>query len=124
MQHVDPEKLTIRDALRSLTVGLFRRGCTENGSNSAIIAKEVVPAHASGKTDGGNGSNGNGHSGSTGGFHFEIDHQRGLIWGNVPFYTPRTPGNVVLRLYFEDDALYTLATSANPHMLSSTISRT
>ena len=112
VQNVDPEKLTVRDALRSLTVGLFRRGCAENGSSSAIIAKEVVPAHTNGGTDGRNQNVANGNSGA-GGFHFEIDHQRGLIWGNVPFYTPRTPGNVILRLYFEDDPLFTLATSAS-----------
>ena len=30
--------------------------------------------------------------------------------GTVPFYTPRTPGNVVLRLYYLNDAVVTLAT--------------
>ena len=89
-----PESLTIRDALRSLTVGLFRRGCIENGSNSSIISKEVVPADVTQKE-----------------YHFEINHQNNTIWGTVPFFTPRTPGNVVLRLYFEDDAILTLATS-------------
>ena len=90
-----PTNLTIRDALRSLTVGLFRRGCTENGTSNAIIAKEVVPADIHQKGE----------------FHFEINQQNGTIWGTVPFFTPRTPGNVVLRLYFEDDPIMTLATS-------------
>ena len=89
-----PANLTIRDALRTLTVGLFRRGCPENGSNCAIIAKEVVPA-----ADRPNQEE----------YHFEINQQNGTIWGTVPFFTPRTPGNVVLRLYFEDDTIMTLA---------------
>ena len=29
----------------------------------------------------------------------------------MPFFTPRTPGNVVLRLYFDDEPVTTLATS-------------
>jgi DNA polymerase sigma len=89
------ENVTIRDALRTLTVGLFRRGCAENGLNAAIIAKEIVPSDKNAKEE----------------FHFEINHQNGIIWGNVPFFTPRTPGNIVLRLYFEDDPSMTLATS-------------
>ena len=93
---VPPKNLTIRDALRTLTVGLFRRGCPENGSSSAIIAKEVVPAADRAHQDE---------------FHFEINQQTGTIWGTVPFFTPRTPGNVVLRLYFEDNAIMTLAVS-------------
>mmetsp|Transcript_1337 Transcript_1337/g.2420 ORF Transcript_1337/g.2420 Transcript_1337/m.2420 type:complete len:1155 (+) Transcript_1337:142-3606(+) len=89
------ENVTIRDALRSLTVGLFRRGCSENGVSAAIIAKEIVPSDKNAKEE----------------FHFEINHQNGIIWGTVPFFAPRTPGNVVLRLYFEDDPTTTLATS-------------
>lgn len=89
------ENVTIRDALRSLTVGLFRRGCAENGASAAIIAKEIVPSDKDAKEE----------------FHFEINHQNGIIWGTVPFFTPRTPGNVVLRLYFEEDPVVTLATS-------------
>ncbi len=89
-----PESLTIRDALRSLTVGLFRRGCSENGTSSSIISKEVVPVDRTQKE-----------------YQFEINHQTHTIWGTVPFFTPRTPGNVVLRLYFEDDPVVTLATS-------------
>jgi len=90
-----PENLTIRDALRSLTVGLFRRGCAENGSTFSIISKEVVPANRNTKSE----------------YQFQINQQHQTIVGTVPFFTPRTPGNVVLRLYFEDEPLYTLATS-------------
>ena len=67
-----PENLTIRDALRSLTVGLFRRGCAENGENFSIISKEIVPTDPTQKE-----------------FHFEINSQNGTIWGSVPFFTPR-----------------------------------
>lgn len=100
-----PENLTIRDALQSLTVGLFRRGSPENGSNHSIISKQVVPSedvHDASNKKGGSFN----HE-----YHFEINHQAGLIYGTVPFYSPRTPGNVVLRLYFDDDAPITLATS-------------
>lgn len=93
---IPSKNLTIRDALRTLTVGLFRRGCPENGSSSAIIAKEVVPAADRAHQEE---------------YHFEINQQTGTIWGTVPFFTPRTPGNVVLRLYFEDNAIITLAVS-------------
>lgn len=91
-----PENLTIRDALRTLTVGLFRRGCVENGSSHAIIAKEIVPSAD--------------REQQQEEYHFEINQQTGTIWGRVPFFTPRTPGNIVLRLYFEDEPIATLAT--------------
>jgi hypothetical protein len=91
-----PESLTIRDALQSLTVGLFRRGCSENGTNHSIISKQVVPTS---------------NSNTTKEYQFEINHQTGVIFGTVPFYSPRTPGSVVLRLYFEEDTPITLATS-------------
>jgi hypothetical protein len=101
-----PESLTIRDALQSLTVGLFRRGCPENGTNHSIISKQVVPSKNT------NDDNNNNQSRSSENeYHFEINNQTGVIYGTVPFYSPRTPGNVVLRLYFEDDAPVTLATS-------------
>ncbi len=90
-----PQNLTIRDALRSLTVGLFRRGCAENGSQHSIISKEVVPADKNVKSE----------------YQFQINQNNQTIMGTVPFFTPRTPGNVVLRLYFEDDPIVTLATS-------------
>jgi len=43
-------------------------------------------------------------------YPFHIDHQSKTVWGTVPFYSPRTPGHVVLRLYWADEPLYTLAT--------------
>ena len=98
-----PENLTIRDALQSLTVGLFRRGCPENGLNHSIISKQVVPSND--KNDGEHDDSPRKE------YHFEINDRTGIIFGTVPFYTPRTPGNVVLRLYFEEDAPITLATS-------------
>ena len=95
--------LTIRDALSTLTVGLFRRGCTENGENSSIVSKEIVP---DGESD--NSS----HGGPRDGYAFQVRHdlQPPSVVGTVPFYTPRTPGNVVLRLYFENEPVVTLAT--------------
>jgi hypothetical protein len=92
-------QLTIRDALRGLTVGLFRRGVAENGEQHSIVSKEIVPLTrpaACGERDG---------------YPFEVRHDLNppSVVGTVPFYTPRTPGNVVLRLYFLDDAVVTLA---------------
>jgi len=110
-----PQNLTVRDALRSLTVGLFRRGCAENGSTFSIISKEVVPSSSSNSNQPHQhqhpNQRNNNNNGNAGEYHFEINEQNGTIWGNVPFYTPRTPGNVVLRLYFEDEPRITLATS-------------
>lgn len=98
-----PENLTIRDALQSLTVGLFRRGCPENGLNHSIISKQVVPSNGI--------DDGKDQDSPKNEYHFEINDRTGIIFGTVPFYSPRTPGNVVLRLYFEEDAPITLATS-------------
>ncbi len=98
-----PGNLTIRDALQSLTVGLYRRGCQENGSSHSIISKQVVPSAPDANES---SSQQQSHE-----YHFEINHQAGIIYGTVPFYSPRSPGNVVLRLYFEEDASITLATS-------------
>ncbi len=89
-QHVSEkgqEMASLRDALTHLTVGLFRRGCTEN--SSSIISKEVVSEE---RRD----------------YPFQIKGD--IVVGSIPFYSPRTPGNVVLRLYWDDDAIYTLAT--------------
>mmetsp|Transcript_30668 Transcript_30668/g.62111 ORF Transcript_30668/g.62111 Transcript_30668/m.62111 type:complete len:838 (+) Transcript_30668:832-3345(+) len=95
--------LTIRDALSTLTVGLFRRGCAENGENNSIVSKEIVPD---------NESDNSGHGGPKDGYAFQVRHdlQPPSVVGTVPFYTPRTPGNVVLRLYFENEPVVTLAT--------------
>ena len=76
--------------LSGLVVGLFRRGCTENGSQASIISKSVTGDH--------NRS-----------FKFWKDASTGTIRGEVPFFSPRTPGCVLFRLYWENDPLYTLA---------------
>ena len=93
---------TIRDALSHLAVGLFRRGCTENGAHASIISKEVCLAPL---------ENDSGHSGSgsrSSDYPFQILND--TVVGTVPFYSPRTPGHVVFRLYWQDDPLTTLAT--------------
>ena len=97
--------LTIRDALAGLTVGLFRRGCSENGEHHSIVSKEIVPI----PDDDGDDSR---NHGPKDGYQFEVRHDISppSVVGTVPFYTPRTPGNVVLRLYFMNDAVVTLAT--------------
>ena len=82
--------ITVRDALTTLSVGLYRRGCSDNGVTSSIVSKEVMGAQDS--------------------FHFAVDESSDSVWGDVPFYTPRSPGNVVFRLYFENDPVVTLAT--------------
>ena len=80
--------VTVQDALQNLTVGLFRRGCMDH--TSSIISKPVIPP------------------GQKGDYQFQV--VQNVIWGTVPFYTPRTPGNVVLRLFFDQEE-ETLATS-------------
>lgn len=84
--------MSLRDALKSLTVGLYRRGSSENG-NSSIISKEIL------------GKDGEEHESD---YPFEIDQPRGIVWGTVPFYAPRTPGHVLFRLYWKDEPVYTL----------------
>jgi hypothetical protein len=103
--------LTIRDALAGLTVGLFRRGCAENGEHHSIVSKEIVPMPDGGNDDGG-GDNSSRNQGPRDGYEFEVRHDLSppSVVGTVPFYTPRTPGNVVLRLYYMNDAVVTLAT--------------
>lgn len=81
---------SIHDAIKGLVLGLFRRGCTENGNQASIISKAVT-------------------GDDNRKFNY-WDDSKGSINGRVPFYSPRTPGHVVFRLYFEDDATYTLAT--------------
>ena len=85
------QNLTIRDALNRLTVGLFRYGIPDNGANCSIVSKEILSPE--GKD-----------------YPFDIDSATDSIYGTVPFYSPRTPGNVVFRLYFEDEPAETLAT--------------
>ena len=87
---------TIRDAIGTLTIGLFRRGCPENTANASIISKEVLTPPGESRPD----------------YPFQVDQQQDLLWGTIPFYAPRTPGNVVFRMYWNDEPLYTLATGA------------
>jgi hypothetical protein len=94
---------TIRDALAHLAVGLFRRGCTENGTLASIVSKEVClapPDHGDGGGNGGSRSSD---------YPFQVINNETVV-GTVPFYSPRTPGHVVFRLYWQDDPLATLAT--------------
>ena len=83
----DESQVSLRMALEHLTVGLFRRGCTEN--TSSIISKEVVSKE---RQD----------------YPFQLKGD--VVVGSIPFFSPRTPGNVVLRLFWDNDSLYTLAT--------------
>jgi hypothetical protein len=85
--------ITIRDSLKDLTVGLFRRGCTENGTNASIISKEILAPPDENRSD----------------YSFKVDQQSDTIFGTVPFYAPRTPGHVLFRLYWQNEPLYTLA---------------
>lgn len=82
--------------LPDLRLGLFRRGCAENGSQASIISKSVMM--------------------SGGGRPPYLDAQNQMVIGTVPFYSPRTPGHVVFRLYWDDDPLYTLAVGPTLHV--------
>ena len=85
-QHqVDPGDSSLDRALEGLTVGLFRRGCTENGQQASIISKAILS------------------------YDYWHDPNAKCIRGKVPFYSPRTPGNVLFRLYWENHPLETLA---------------
>ena len=95
-----PQNLTIRDALKYLAVGLFRRGASDNGAQSSIVSKEILGPDS--------GEDENGRPAKD--YPFGIDQRTDSVFGTVPFYAPRTPGNVVFRLYFEDEAHVTLAT--------------
>ena len=104
-----PENLTIRDALKYLAVGLFRRGAMDSGSQSSIVSKEILASSDStGKQASGRPSND---------YFFNVDQRNDSVYGNVPFYAPRTPGNVVFRLYFEDEPHVTLATGPCIHVV-------
>ncbi|KAL3913252.1 MAG: hypothetical protein SGILL_006564 [Bacillariaceae sp.] len=86
------EVRSVRDLLKNLSVGLFRRGCTENGSQASIISKEILSPPRESRDD----------------YPFQITQD--AVVGTVPFYSPRTPGHVVFRMYWDDEPLYTLAT--------------
>lgn len=106
-----PQNLTIRDALSDLAVGLFRRGVSDGGSQSSIVSKEILAESAAG----GNASGGRPNED----YYFNIDQRTDSVFGTVPFYAPRTPGNVVFRLYFEDEPHVTLATGPCIHVVPS-----
>eukprot|EP00980_Cylindrotheca_fusiformis_P004980 scaffold1054_cov124-Cylindrotheca_fusiformis.AAC.20 len=87
------EASTLRDLLENLAVGLFRRGCTENGAQASIVSKEILSPQGESRSD----------------YPFQV-LKNNMVVGTVPFYSPRTPGHVVLRLYWQDQPLHTLAT--------------
>ena len=101
-----PQALTIRDALDNLAVGLFRRGAMDSGSQSSIVSKEIL-ASSSDKDSGRPAED----------YFFNVDQQTDSVFGTVPFYAPRTPGNVVFRLYFDDEPQVTLATGPCIHVI-------
>lgn len=82
----------LQDDIRStlqLSIGLFRLGTESNYNshskqNTSIISKEIES--------------------------FQIHDD--MVMGKVPFYAPRTPGNVVFRMYMESNPIPTLATSS------------
>jgi hypothetical protein len=87
------EAKTLQDLLANLAVGLFRRGCTENGAQASIVSKEILTPPGESRSD----------------YPFQV-LKNNMVVGTVPFYSPRTPGHVVLRLYWQDKPLHTLAT--------------
>jgi DNA polymerase sigma len=95
-QHA-PRAKSLDQALASLTVGLFRRGCTENGGQASIISKAVL------------GDNNRSYD-------YWKDNQSQSICGKVPFYSPRTPGHVLFRMYWDNEPLYTLAMGPTLHV--------
>ena len=90
--HIEPTDKSLDKALAGLTVGLFRRGCTENGQQASIISKEVK------------------------GFDRWYDPRNDTVNGKVPFFSPRTPGNVLFRLYWENDPIHTVAMGPTLHV--------
>jgi len=81
----------------NLRLGLFRRGCAENGAQASIISKSVMVSGGAGRSP-------------------YLDQQNQLVVGTVPFYSPRTPGHVVFRLYWDDEPLYTLGVGPTLHV--------
>ena len=75
---------SLETVLSKMTLGLFRRGCTENGMQASIVSKSVLG-------------------------EFWKDPASRSVRGKVPFFSPRTPGHVVFRLFWEENPLYTLA---------------
>lgn len=83
--------------LQNLRLGLFRRGCAENGAQASIISKSVMVSGSGGRPP-------------------FLDNQNQFLSGTVPFYSPRTPGHVVFRLYWDDEPLYTLGVGPTLHV--------
>lgn len=88
---------SLDQALDGLTVGLFRRGCTENGAQASIISKKVL-----------------GDGNRT--YDCGVDPANNSVRGKVPFYSPRTPGNVLFRLYWDQEPIHTLAMGPTLHV--------
>ena len=91
-EQVDATDASLDKALSGLTVGLFRRGCTENGQQASIISKEIK------------------------GFDRWYDPRNDTVNGKVPFFSPRTPGNVLFRMYWENDPIHTVAMGPTLHV--------
>ncbi|KAL7536174.1 hypothetical protein ACHAXR_006955, partial [Thalassiosira sp. AJA248-18] len=108
LNRAPPENLTIRDALNNLSVGLFRRGAMDSGSQSSIVSKEILASKN--RDQSGRPSED---------YFFNVDQRTDSVFGTVPFYAPRTPGNVVFRLYYEDEPHVTLATGPCIHVIPS-----
>ena len=83
--------------LPELRLGLFRRGCAENGGQASIISKSVMLSGGGGRPP-------------------YLDAQNQMVIGTVPFYSPRTPGHVVFRLYWDDEPIYTLGVGPTLHV--------
>ena len=89
----DNAEANLQDHIRStlqLSIGLFRLGTESNFNshskqNTSIISKGIES--------------------------FQIHDE--MVMGKVPFYAPRTPGNVVFRMYMECNPIPTLATSSH-----------
>jgi DNA polymerase sigma len=89
---VEKSDESLDKVLAGLTVGLFRRGCIENGQQASIISKEIK------------------------GFDRWYDPRSDTINGKVPFFSPRTPGNVLFRMYWENDPVHTVAMGPTLHV--------
>jgi hypothetical protein len=61
-----PRDASLDEALNGLTIGLFRRGCTENGQQASIISKAIT------------------------GYDYWHDPNSQCIQGKVPFFSPHT----------------------------------
>ncbi len=87
-------------SLLHICIGLFRLGTETNYNilakqNTSIISKEVESFQLiKARQDSPDGE------------------ENLLLTGKVPFYAPRTPGNVIFRMYMETNPVITLATSS------------